>query len=508
MSKKESNTKQITEESSSSSAAKSVSSPPVAATFSQLLAGAMASPTASPRGAPMVAVPVVAVPCFLTPVTNLQTPNFTGQFAMTHQAVLASVTAQAHAQMHLQTSNSSPQAFTTPLSSICPTPIRQMPPPLILHESKMSTTESVQSTPSTPTIVKTSSNDGYNWRKYGQKQVKSKDRSRSYYKCTDINCAAKKNVEHDSDGREIEIVYRGQHNHDQPQKTRGLKEKGGGSAADSPALVTSEPPQNTQNGVPLSEKENNDVSSNVINGTDAQISKKEHNLSIETSGQHLFCSSDCEGDAATITEEVHGDKPSPKRRLAECIMPSSVPVLKTVREPKIVVLNAGDPAHVTDGYKWRKYGQKMVKGNPNPRSYYRCTHNGCSVRKHVEKASDNDKTVLITYEGTHNHDRPSLKKEQSTSSKSLIADKTLIEKESLAHNIALESTQNPLNTGLNSSSGEEASVTKSEETNLPPVRVTKSEETNRPTVSVTKSEDTSIPIVSEKSAAAIPVQNS
>ncbi|KAF5830368.1 WRKY DNA-binding domain-containing protein [Dunaliella salina] len=56
-----------------------------------------------------------------------------------------------------------------------------------------------------------------------------------------------------------------------------------------------------------------------------------------------------------------------------------------------------------DGYKWRKYGQKVVKDSPYPRSYYKCTHPGCSVRKHVEKDSDDKTLMRVTYEGKHTH---------------------------------------------------------------------------------------------------------
>uniref|UniRef100_A0A5B7BI66 Putative WRKY transcription factor 49 n=1 Tax=Davidia involucrata TaxID=16924 RepID=A0A5B7BI66_DAVIN len=56
-----------------------------------------------------------------------------------------------------------------------------------------------------------------------------------------------------------------------------------------------------------------------------------------------------------------------------------------------------------DGYKWRKYGQKSIKNNPNPRSYYRCTNPRCSAKKQVERSTDDPDTFIITYEGLHLH---------------------------------------------------------------------------------------------------------
>ncbi|CAN6471744.1 unnamed protein product [Victoria cruziana] len=58
---------------------------------------------------------------------------------------------------------------------------------------------------------------------------------------------------------------------------------------------------------------------------------------------------------------------------------------------------------VDDGYKWRKYGQKIIKNSPNPRSYYRCTNPQCNAKKQVERSSDDPETFLVTYEGLHLH---------------------------------------------------------------------------------------------------------
>ncbi|XP_057862400.1 uncharacterized protein LOC131070774 isoform X2 [Cryptomeria japonica] len=57
-----------------------------------------------------------------------------------------------------------------------------------------------------------------------------------------------------------------------------------------------------------------------------------------------------------------------------------------------------------DGYKWRKYGKKVVNSNPNPRNYYKCSNSDCKVKKRVERDAHDKGIVITTYEGKHNHE--------------------------------------------------------------------------------------------------------
>lgn len=235
------------------------------------------------------------------------------------------------------------------------------------------------------------SEDGYNWRKYGQKQVKGSENPRSYYKCTYPNCSMKKKLETNLDGQITEIVYKGSHNHPKPQSTRRSSTSSLGS-------------NNLQTSLVSSNHEVHDYpdQSYVSNGSGQFDSvATPDNSSV---GDDEFDRSRSRSGGDDLDEE---EQPEAKRwKASENEGISMIGGTRTVREPRVVVQTTSDIDILDDGYRWRKYGQKVVKGNPNPRSYYKCTSLGCSVRKHVERASQDLRSVITTYEGKHNHDVP------------------------------------------------------------------------------------------------------
>ncbi|KAK2646828.1 hypothetical protein Ddye_022023 [Dipteronia dyeriana] len=255
-------------------------------------------------------------------------------------------------------------------------------------------------------IMKTPVSDGYNWRKYGQKQVKSPKGSRSYYKCTFSDCCAKKIECSDHSGHVVEIVNKGMHSHDPPRKNNCIRESRIAPSVGTVLqdIVSEQPVRRLKDSDPST------TSKDSIQETTTIPDKKRPNLS-----------GDVDRNDEVLVKEEHVHEPEPKKRVKKDNLACSSPVLKPGKKPKFVVHAAGDVGISGDGYRWRKYGQKMVKGNPNPRNYYRCTSAGCPVRKHIETAVDNTNAVIITYKGVHDHDMPVPKKRHGPPSAPLVA---------------------------------------------------------------------------------------
>ncbi|XP_057474616.1 probable WRKY transcription factor 2 [Actinidia eriantha] len=261
------------------------------------------------------------------------------------------------------------------------------------------------------------SEDGYNWRKYGQKQVKGSEYPRSYYKCTHPNCQVKKKVERSHEGHITEIIYKGAHSHPKPHPNRRSAIGSTNMPMDIQLDITDQ--TGTKMGpdcdpicttMHKGTADNLEVTTSIVcNGPNSQNGT--HFESGDAMDGSTFSNEEDEDDQGTHGSESlgydgEGDESDSKRRKIEAYATEMSGATRPLREPRVVVQTTSEVDILDDGYRWRKYGQKVVKGNPNPRSYYKCTSAGCTVRKHVERASHDLKSVITTYEGKHNHDVP------------------------------------------------------------------------------------------------------
>ncbi|XP_060212858.1 probable WRKY transcription factor 48 [Lycium barbarum] len=95
--------------------------------------------------------------------------------------------------------------------------------------------------------------DGFRWRKYGQKAVKKSPFPRSYYRCTTASCGVKKRVERSiQDPSVVVTTYEGTHTHPCPVMPRGYvgvlprtTTYGGGSWQKQPLPTTTLPLNNS-----------------------------------------------------------------------------------------------------------------------------------------------------------------------------------------------------------------------------------------------------------------------
>uniref|UniRef100_A0A5B6YX51 Putative WRKY transcription factor 4 n=1 Tax=Davidia involucrata TaxID=16924 RepID=A0A5B6YX51_DAVIN len=323
--------------------------------FSQLLAGAMASPVAAIVGAkpsfltnnssnetnsgdgseknlgfkqnrPMNLVvahsPMFMIPPGLSPSGLLNSPGFfspvQSPFGMSHQQALAQVTAQAalsqsYMQMQADYQPSSLIASAESLThhpSIASNATVQQQMHTVVSDPESSTMESLEVSHSdrksiAPSlVVDKPAFDGYNWRKYGQKQVKASEYPRSYYKCTHLNCPVKKKVERNLDGQITEIVYKAQHNHELPQPSRRAKE---GSDLNGSMNSQVRPGVGSLGQTEIS-KSNETVPSHSVPGSDL--------VDTQPTPIQLPGSSDSEemNDAEIRANEGDDDEPNSKRR--------------------------------------------------------------------------------------------------------------------------------------------------------------------------------------------------
>nr|GMC64250.1 probable WRKY transcription factor 51 [Ipomoea batatas] len=104
---------------------------------------------------------------------------------------------------------------------------------------------------------------------------------------------------------------------------------------------------------------------------------------------------------------------APEYYLSDYLLPENIPPAaeqQTMVPMESVGSGSSNPIPTSktldDGFKWRKYGKKMVKTSPNPRNYYKCSSGGCSVKKRVERDREDSSYIIATYEGVHNHESP------------------------------------------------------------------------------------------------------